>query len=138
MKPEEIAELKEIILEPDKIHSFIKRAERKVEVASTEMTEEDTLKRWKDTRDMLCRIEDELDRARTKFPEPTATMVALTEEVGELAKALLDESWENVRKEAIQVACMAIRVAIEGDRSLDSHRISKALGVIRNGARSRD
>ncbi len=49
-------------------------------------------------------------------------MTALTEEVGELAKALLDEEWSRVQLEAIQVACMAARVAIEGDPTLIKYR----------------
>lgn len=64
----------------------------------------------------------ELERARKKFPGAALTMVALTEEVGELAKALLDESPERIVEEAIQVAVMAQRVATEGDRSVDRFR----------------
>ncbi|TGD78233.1 hypothetical protein [Hymenobacter wooponensis] len=67
-------------------------------------------------------IHEELARARLKFPNPQGSMTALTEEVGELAKALLDESWDRVVKEAIQVAVMAIRVATEGDPTLDEYR----------------
>lgn len=47
------------------------------------------------------------------------------EETGELAKAMLhttyggvEAGWKNIRKEAIQVAVMAIRAALEGDPSL--------------------
>lgn len=64
----------------------------------------------------------ELQRARKKFPGTAVTMIALTEEVGELAKALLDESAERITEEAIQVAVMAQRVATEGDRSVDQFR----------------
>ncbi len=67
-------------------------------------------------------IAEELDRARETFPNAIHSTVALMEEVGELAKALLDEPWENVRKEAVQVAVMAIRVAVDGDSSLDGYR----------------
>lgn len=52
-------------------------------------------------------------------------MTALTEEVGELAKALLDEGWSRVQAEAIQVACMAARVAIEGDPTLIKYRAKR-------------
>ena len=66
---------------------------------------------------------DELVRARTKFPEPTFSMCALTEEVGELAKAMLKRcagkgSSKDVWDEAVQVAAMAQRVAVEGDVSM--------------------
>jgi hypothetical protein len=69
----------------------------------------------------LLEINAELVRARTKFPNPNRNFVALCEELGELAKALLDckpgdrESSVAVYKEAVQVAGMAIRVMEEGD-----------------------
>lgn len=67
----------------------------------------------------------ELAVARHKFPTPNPTLAALTEEVGELAKALLHISegksgdWNNVIGEAKQVAALAARIALEGDASLD-------------------
>lgn len=70
-------------------------------------------------------ISDELARARAKFPMPNPTFVALVEEVGELAQALLKcdpvksdypERCKRVYEEAVQVATMAIRVMEEGDR----------------------
>ncbi|CAE7205075.1 cfr9IM [Symbiodinium microadriaticum] len=59
-------------------------------------------------------------RAREKFPDNKNQMAALTEEVGELAQALLQrdegrQSDQQVYGEAIQVAAMALRVATEGD-----------------------
>ena len=72
--------------------------------------------------EILKNIQDELARARRKFPNPQGSMTALTEEVGELAKALLDESRARVIEEATQVAVMAIRVATEGDPTLDGYR----------------
>jgi NTP pyrophosphatase (non-canonical NTP hydrolase) len=68
-------------------------------------------------------VRDELWRARTKFPEPIFSMCALTEEVGELAKALLKlcagkGTAKDVWDEAVQVAAMAQRVAVEGDLSM--------------------
>lgn len=73
----------------------------------------------------LNRVHVEILAARRKFPKPEASMTALTEEVGELAKALLDEPWENVVQEAHQVAAMAARVALEGDPTLKSYRVSR-------------
>lgn len=67
-------------------------------------------------------VAEELDRARAKFPMPNPTFVALVEEVGELAQALLKckpgdyASSIRVYEEAIQVAAMAVRVLEEGDR----------------------
>ena len=67
----------------------------------------------------------EVSRARARFPAASnPTLAALTEEVGELAKALLhiregkSTTWWDVYDEAIQVAAMALRVATEGDAIL--------------------
>lgn len=81
---------------------------------------------------LLDQIGHEVARARAKFPSPNLNMLALTEEVGELAKALMDEPRANVRAEAVQVACMAIRVALEGDPSVDELRARR--GLDRGGA----
>lgn len=67
----------------------------------------------------------ELQAARDKFPDPAACMVALTEEVGELAKAMLDEPSAAVYLEAVQVATVALRVAVEGDPTLDRIRAQR-------------
>jgi NTP pyrophosphatase (non-canonical NTP hydrolase) len=71
----------------------------------------------------LNAIADELHSAREKFPDSKLSMTALTEEVGELAKALLEHrlgqaSVQQIWDEAVQVAVMALRVAVEGDSSL--------------------
>lgn len=72
----------------------------------------------------LLEVENELARARAKFPGPNVNLAALTEEVGELAKALLHiregkaTGWAAVYAEAVQVATMAARVALEGDPSI--------------------
>lgn len=71
----------------------------------------------------------ELNKARDKFPGSRHNMNALTEEVGELAKALLQINYEthkgvtqeDVYWEAIQVASMAIRIATEGDSTLPAY-----------------
>lgn len=70
----------------------------------------------------LLDVHDELDRARKKFPHTGAVVVALMEEVGELAKAMLDEAPERIYKEAVQVATMAARCALEGDPTLNEYR----------------
>lgn len=67
-------------------------------------------------------VREEHARALTKFPEPVASMAALSEEAGELAKAMLSESPDRILKEAVQVAVMAARVALEGDPTLDLYR----------------
>jgi NTP pyrophosphatase (non-canonical NTP hydrolase) len=69
----------------------------------------------------------ELQRARAKFPGDNVTTLALVEEVGELAQATFEKSRAEVRKEAIQVACMAMRVILDGDATLDEWRAKKNL-----------
>jgi NTP pyrophosphatase (non-canonical NTP hydrolase) len=76
----------------------------------------------------LADVMDEVHRARKLFPTNAALMVALMEEVGELAKAMLDESDDRVRAEAIQVAGLAMRVAIEGDSTLAAVRSAIKVG----------
>lgn len=70
----------------------------------------------------IIAVQVELASARQKFPSSECSLAALTEEVGELAKAALSEPMRNVVKEAIQVAVMACRVAVEGDETLDNYR----------------
>lgn len=73
--------------------------------------------------DFIAALDHELTRARTKFPHQTdkyVTLAALTEEVGETAQAVLQSDFEggrktaaDIRKEAVQVACMAVRLACD-------------------------
>lgn len=72
--------------------------------------------------DILVSVRQELRDAREEHPTNEDQLAALSEELGELCKALLhhkheDGSEDEVRKEAIQVAAMAVRVATEGDHS---------------------
>lgn len=66
-------------------------------------------------------VRDELAAARAAFPGDTHRLAALGEEHGELCKALMEHdrglgtSPQEVLREAIQVAAMAIRLATEGD-----------------------
>lgn len=70
---------------------------------------------------VFAMIRGELEGARKAFPGSTHMLAALVEEVGELAQALIEhdraqaKSAPEVLREAVQVACMAIRVATEGD-----------------------
>ena len=90
-------------------------------------------------------VEAELEQARAKFPGTRHVMNALTEEVGELAQALLDQEYkqtpkdaaclnEKVRKEAVQVAAMAIRLLEEGDTTFPLYvRLEDDWGVGQHG-----
>lgn len=65
---------------------------------------------------LLLDLETEIRRARGKFPTNSHLIVALGEEYGEVCRAALDsETREDFRKECIQVACVALRLATEGD-----------------------
>lgn len=72
----------------------------------------------------LYDVEQEIKRARSKFPGDNLTLVALMEEVGELAQAALHiheggySKWDKVWSEAVQVAVMAMRMATEGDATV--------------------
>lgn len=81
----------------------------------------------------MADVAAELKRARAKFPGDRIMTIALAEEFGELAKAMLDESGARVWKEAVQTAVMAARVAIDGDSSVDDWRAAKGLDDHRNG-----
>lgn len=81
-----------------------------------------TMNKTKDQK-VFERIQVEITKARTKFPNNEDLIVALQEEVGELSQALLEikhephkqTTMEDVLSEAVQVAAVAIRIATEGD-----------------------
>lgn len=60
-------------------------------------------------------VQNEVDRARKKYP--TCYLAALVEEVGEVAKAMMQEgsASERAREELVQVAATAIRLIEEPD-----------------------
>lgn len=90
-----------------------------------------TVRDEKEIDDMLLSIRAELARARAKFPGRNLTLVALIEEVGELAHAAMDEPRERVFSEAVQVAVMAMRVWLDGDHTVDYRRIQNNVNPIR-------
>lgn len=66
-------------------------------------------------------LADEISRARTKFPGNAHLTVALGEEFGELCRAQLQQkSRDEIREEALQVACVALRIYEEGDATLSN------------------
>lgn len=75
----------------------------------------------------LGEVRVEIVRARSKFPGDRIMTIALAEEFGELAKAILDEPAANVRKEAVQTATMAARVVLDGDGSVAEWRAARGL-----------
>ncbi|MEO0859197.1 MAG: hypothetical protein AAFY65_01190 [Pseudomonadota bacterium] len=83
---------------------------------------------------LVQEIKAELARARSLFPGRNVTMLALMEEVGELAKATFEEPRANVREEAVQVAVMAMRVVLDGDATLTEWRDGKGLDPLSSPA----
>lgn len=81
----------------------------------------------------LIDVRNELERARAWFPGDRGQYIALAEEVGELARALLEQNGSSVWEEAVQVAVMAARVAIDGDSSIDALRMERGLNNHRKG-----
>lgn len=79
------------------------------------------------TWDALGAVGQEIERARQKFPTNRNLFLALSEEVGELAKELLERgNGDSVRAEAMQVACVAIRIMTEGSGETLSGRPYKS------------
>lgn len=74
-------------------------------------------------RNAINELSKEVERAAQKWPKNDDLITALSEELGELSQALLHMKYEktsthkDVYKEAIQTACVAIRIAAEGDSS---------------------
>ena len=73
------------------------------------------------------RVEKEVKEACLNFPSPEALLCALVEEVGEVARACMDESCRRIYDECVQVAAMAARLAIENDPLLTEYRKKKNL-----------
>lgn len=70
----------------------------------------------------VSKVIDEARRARLKFPPPETTLAAAVEELGEVATALMDlqagrDTPEHLYEECVQLAAMALRIAVEGDRT---------------------
>lgn len=67
-------------------------------------------------------LKKEVEFARTKFPSNKHMLAALAEELGETAEALLEHgNSQRSREEAIQVACVAIRIYEEGDGDFEKN-----------------
>jgi NTP pyrophosphatase (non-canonical NTP hydrolase) len=66
----------------------------------------------------LVPLAQELVRARTKFPDNQYMLTALAEEIGEMAEAWMENPDSSMtRKEALQVACVAMRIVTEPART---------------------
>lgn len=72
--------------------------------------------------DLTISARAEVERGTNMYPNPDGLLAALMEEVGELARALMSQTKNRVREEAIQVAALALRIALEGDPTLNKIR----------------
>lgn len=81
---------------------------------------------------------NELAHARRKFPDSQYTMTALAEEVGELAEAYeIDPHSPETKKEALQVACVAMRIVLENlDTSGECREVVQAMKALEPLSRS--
>jgi hypothetical protein len=69
---------------------------------------------------VVADVSTEIIRARKKHPGNAHLLAALTEEVGELAQAFLDnQGHQRIYDEAKQCACVAMRIMEEGDGDFD-------------------
>jgi hypothetical protein len=75
--------------------------------------------------DFMREVIVEVARAMQLHPTVDVLSTAIGEEFGELCKALMDEPYANVRKEAVQLAATCARIVVQGDRSQDLHRAIK-------------
>jgi hypothetical protein len=68
---------------------------------------------------LIKEIDDELTKARKKFPKNRNLNLALQEEVGEFARAQLqDGSYKSIQLEGVQVIVLVLRILAEGDASI--------------------
>ncbi len=73
--------------------------------------------------EFLNNVRNEMERIQEKWPSNENNLAALTEEVGELAKAMLEREYEpkkgihrgEIYREAVQVAAVALKIALFGD-----------------------
>lgn len=64
----------------------------------------------------LADVAQEIIRARSLHPGNAHLLAALVEEVGELSKAMMEnQGQKRINDEALHVACVACRIALEGD-----------------------
>jgi len=68
--------------------------------------------------ELLSEVGDQVRRERQLFPGNRHHLSTLVMELGELAEALMKSDQPAVvREEAVRVACIALRIAAEGDTS---------------------
>ncbi len=70
-----------------------------------------------DLSEPFAAIRAEIARARDLHPGNRHLFLALVEEVGEIAEAVQRGDIEHARQEAVQVACLAVRLIEEKDAS---------------------
>jgi NTP pyrophosphatase (non-canonical NTP hydrolase) len=83
----------------------------------------------------MQKLAEQIARGRSLFPGNKHMLAALAEEVGELARALLEhEGRARVMAEALDVACVAMRIYLEGDADFEHDaRVVKLSDPMSNG-----
>ncbi len=87
---------------------------------------------------MICRADSiflaavlhEIEKNRRQYPHFDATTAVVTASAGELAIAMLSEKSAEVYDKAVRLAAMALKLAVDGDRSLEPHRDKRHLGGV--------
>jgi hypothetical protein len=79
----------------------------------------------------LGQVEREIKKAVAKYPQHGANPVAaaMMVEAGEMGQAALKEPCENVIREGIQTAAAAMRLAMEGDPTINEWRMNRGLDL---------
>lgn len=78
--------------------------------------------------ELFDRLVDRVRHARAKHPHRGNMLFgALVAEQGELAMAIMNETPERIIDEALDVAAVAIRIASEGDETVEQPRLAKGL-----------
>ena len=70
----------------------------------------------------MADVKAEIISAKKKFPETYCVTLAMAEEAGELVRAVMGQSDEDIYKEAIQTCAMVFRIIMEGDPSVAQYR----------------
>lgn len=67
-------------------------------------------------------VQKEIESARKKFPSTHCVSLAMMEEAGELVRAMLGQSDEEIYMESVQTVAMVFRMITEGDPSVAEYR----------------
>src|ERR1035437_9009396 len=81
-------------------------------------------------KDVLPILLKEIEHACVKFPNPDNLVPALLEEVGEFGEENVETKRTGGNHELIQIACLALRLYVEGDPAYDPEHIEKVSELV--------